>query len=261
MRDMVARARQRVGWLLLAPLLCLAITSPLPRAHAGATALRQVPLLARSCCLECRWSLTPASPLGCYSHAQACSNVAPSSAQERVGDTTAHHRRLQQPKIDEARDEPGAGGAAAEADKGAGAAAATEEPLTLSASDRTGKRIYRRAGEVRREPERANVAAARRFLGAEPEASRAGCLAAPQLKTPARFVQPAGLPASRQCLLFAGQPTPRQKQQRSFERRALTPGPAEPRACWAASSTPVRGLTGRAWRPRSSACSTLPSPG
>jgi len=90
--------------------------------------------------------------------------VAPSSAQERVGDTTAHHRRLQQPKIDEARDEPGAGAAAAEADKGAGAAAATEEPLTLSASDRTGKRIYRRAGEVRL----ATVATARRSVGAEP---------------------------------------------------------------------------------------------
>jgi len=85
-----------------------------------------------------------------------------------VGDTTAHHRRLQQPKIDEARDKPGAGAAAAEADKGAGAAAATEEPLTLSASDRTSKRIYRRAGEVRLEPELATVATARRSVGAEP---------------------------------------------------------------------------------------------
>ena len=66
---MTARARQRIGWLLLAPLLCLAISSPLPQAHAGATALRQVSILACACWLECRWSLTPASPLGCYVHA------------------------------------------------------------------------------------------------------------------------------------------------------------------------------------------------
>lgn len=68
-------------------------------------------------------------------------------AARRAGDLTAHHRRLQQPKIDEARDASDTGTNAADG-KSAGVAAAVEEPLTLSLSDSSGNKLFRRAGEV-----------------------------------------------------------------------------------------------------------------
>ena len=68
-------------------------------------------------------------------------------AARRVGDLTAHHRRLQQPKIDEARDASDTGTSAADG-KSAGGAAAVEDPLTLSLSDSSGNKLFRRAGEV-----------------------------------------------------------------------------------------------------------------
>lgn len=75
------------------------------------------------------------------------SSDAGGDAARRVGDLTAHHRRLQQPKIDEARDASDTGTSAADGTS-AGAAAAVEEPLTLSLSDSSGNKLFRRAGEV-----------------------------------------------------------------------------------------------------------------
>ena len=70
------------------------------------------------------------------------------AAQELLGGAAAHSRRLLQPKIDEARDE---GGAKAAAGAGADAAAdaAEEAPVMLTLSDSAGKKLYKRAGEVR----------------------------------------------------------------------------------------------------------------
>ena len=68
------------------------------------------------------------------------------ATQELLGGTVAHSRRLLQPKIDEARDE---GGAKAGAGADAAADVAEEGPLTLTLSDSAGKKLYKRAGEVR----------------------------------------------------------------------------------------------------------------
>ena len=68
------------------------------------------------------------------------------ATQELLGGAALHNRRLLQPKIDEGREE---GGAKAGAGAGAAADAAEEAPLTLTLSDSAGKKLYKRAGEVR----------------------------------------------------------------------------------------------------------------
>ena len=85
--------------------------------------------------------------------------------QDLLGDTGAHSRRLLQPKIDEARDE---GGAKAGAGADAAAGAAEEAPLTLTLSDSAGKKLYKRAGEVRQAREQHPLPSTAELLGGPP---------------------------------------------------------------------------------------------
>ena len=69
-------------------------------------------------------------------------------AAQELGSAAAHSRSLLQPNIDESHGEEGAKeGGGADADAGADAAEEASATLTLGGS--TGRKPYRRAGEVR----------------------------------------------------------------------------------------------------------------
>ena len=147
---MVASTRHS-GWgPLWVPLLLWVVAASLQTQNTSACGL-SLQQACNSCCYSHRAFAWLASAAGCWvmlmQHRNPNAKALP-AAQEPLGGAAVHSRRLLQPKIDEARDE-GGDQAGARAGTDAAASAAEEAPLTLTLSDSTGKKLYRRAGEVR----------------------------------------------------------------------------------------------------------------